>query len=68
MEGFHNKVLYIDVSRRSFAEEHINDEIYRDLLGGKGLGMHLLFYNARLGVEPRLKEVITDHYVACHRY
>ncbi|MBT9140688.1 MAG: putative oxidoreductase YdhV [Dehalococcoidia bacterium] len=52
MEGFHNKVLLIDLSRRSFEEEAIDDEIYIRLLGGKGLATHLLLQNTRAGVDP----------------
>jgi len=52
MEGFHNKVLHIDVSRRSFVEQNIDDEIYRQFLGGKGLGTYLLLNNTQSGLEP----------------
>ncbi len=48
MYGFHSKVLYIDVSKKSFEEEPIDDKVYRELLGGKGLGTHLLLNNTRL--------------------
>ncbi|MCK4331480.1 MAG: aldehyde ferredoxin oxidoreductase family protein, partial [Dehalococcoidia bacterium] len=52
MDGFHNKVLHIDVSQRSFEEEPIDDEVYGECLGGKGLGTYLLLNNLRAGVEP----------------
>lgn len=52
MEGFHNKVLHIDLSQRPFEEEPIDDEIYARLLGGKGLATHLLLQNSRAGVDP----------------
>ena len=52
MDGFHNKVLHIDVSQRSFEEEPIDDKVYADCLGGKGLGTYLLLNNLRAGVEP----------------
>jgi aldehyde:ferredoxin oxidoreductase len=52
MKGFHNVVLHIDLSRRSFEEEPINDSVYRQLLGGKGLGTHLLLNNTQAGVDP----------------
>ncbi len=52
MKGFHNRVLHIDLSRRSFREESIDDAIYQELLGGKGLGTHLLLKNTRAGVKP----------------
>ncbi len=52
MDGFHNKVLHIDVSQRSFEEEPIDDKVYAECLGGKGLGTYLLLNNTRAGVEP----------------
>ena len=52
MEGFHNKVLHINVGQRLFEEESIDDEIYRKLLGGKGLATHLLLGNTKAGVDP----------------
>jgi aldehyde:ferredoxin oxidoreductase len=52
MEGFHNKVLYVDLAKRSFEEESIGDEVYRAFLGGKGLGTYLLLNNTMAGVEP----------------
>ena len=56
MDGFHNKVLHIDVSQRSFEEEPIDDEVYGECLGGKGLGTYLLLNNLRAGVEPLSKD------------
>ncbi len=52
MYGFYNKVLHIDVSRRSFQEEDIGDDLLRGTLGGKGLGTHLLLRNTTAGVDP----------------
>ena len=52
MKGFHNVVLHIDVSQRAFEEEYIDDAVYREFLGGKGLGTHLLLKNTRAGVDP----------------
>ena len=52
MKGFHNKLLYIDLSQRSFAEESVDDAIYREFLGGKGLATHLLLKNTKAGVKP----------------
>ncbi|MDY7018736.1 MAG: aldehyde ferredoxin oxidoreductase family protein [Chloroflexota bacterium] len=52
MNGFHNKVLHVDVNQRSFIEESVGDEVYKMFLGGKGLGTHLLLNNTKAGVEP----------------
>ena len=52
MNGFHNKVLHIDLKRRSFEEESIDDAVYQRFLGGKGLGTYLLLKNNQAGVNP----------------
>lgn len=52
MDGFYNKVLHIDVSQRSFEEDPVDGEVYREFLGGKGLGTYLLLNNTRAGLEP----------------
>ena len=52
MDGFYNKVLHINLSKRSFEEESIGDEVYREYLGGKGLGTYLLLNNTKAGVDP----------------
>ena len=52
MKGFHNKVLHIDLSQMSFEEESIDDAIYREFLGGKGLATHLLLKDTKAGVKP----------------
>jgi len=52
MEGFHNKILHINLSQRSFKEEPIDDEVYSRLLGGKGLATHLLLNNTKAGLDP----------------
>ena len=52
MNGFHNKVLHIDLKQRSFEEESIDDAVYQQFLGGKGLGTYLLLKNNQAGVDP----------------
>jgi aldehyde:ferredoxin oxidoreductase len=51
VRGFHNKVLHIDLSQRSFEEQSIDDAIYREFLGGKGLATHLLLKNTKAGLK-----------------
>jgi len=52
MEGFHNRILHVNLSQRSFEEEPIDNEVYSELLGGKGLGTHLLLNNTKAGLDP----------------
>ena len=52
MFGFHNRLLAIDVKRRSFEIREISDEILSRTLGGKGLATHLLLRHNPPGVDP----------------
>jgi aldehyde:ferredoxin oxidoreductase len=52
MNGFHNKVLHINLTTRSFHEEPLGDEILGSYLGGKGLGTYLLLRNSKAGADP----------------
>jgi len=52
LKGFYNKVLHINLGKKSFEEESIDDEVYRKFLGGKGLATHLLLRSTKAGVEP----------------
>jgi aldehyde:ferredoxin oxidoreductase len=52
MYGFHNKILHVDVGQRSFKEEFVEDDIYRQFLGGKGLATYLLLKYLKPGIDP----------------
>jgi len=52
MDGFHNVVLHINLTQRSFEEEPIDDKVHKKLMGGKGLGAYLLLNNTKAGLDP----------------
>ncbi|MCD5414617.1 MAG: aldehyde ferredoxin oxidoreductase family protein [Clostridiales bacterium] len=52
MYGFHNKLLRIDLTKKSYKVEKIGDEVFRKFLGGKGLGSYLLLKENPKGVDP----------------
>lgn len=52
MQGFHGKLLKVDLNTESFAEMTIPEEVLRRYLGGKGLGTYLLTKNVPPGVDP----------------
>ena len=52
MHGFHNRLLRVDLSARTWAAEEISDNVLAGCLGGKGLATHLLLENAPPGVDP----------------
>ena len=51
MEGFFNKLLRIDLKTRTYIEEMVPDAVYKNSLGGKGLGIHLLLKENPPGVN-----------------
>lgn len=52
LKGFFNKILFIDLTLRSFKEESIPENVTRTFLGGKGLGSFLLRRYNPPGVDP----------------
>ena len=56
MKGFFNQILRINVSDQTFAVEQVPDNIYREYLGGKGLGTYLLLKNNPPRVDPLTPE------------
>jgi aldehyde:ferredoxin oxidoreductase len=56
MNGFFNKVVRINVKTKTSCMEQIEDEIYLQFLGGKGLGTHLLLNNSKAGIDPLSKD------------
>jgi aldehyde:ferredoxin oxidoreductase len=52
MHGFYGRILQVNLNDRSFAVEEIAEEVYINLLGGKGLGSFLLFRDNPPGIDP----------------
>lgn len=52
MLGFYNLLLNINVSQQHFELRILQDRIFLEKLGGKGLGIHLLLENNPPGVHP----------------
>lgn len=52
MKGFYGKLLRIDLTRKTHVEESIPDKVFRQYLGGKGLGSYLLLQNVKPGTDP----------------
>lgn len=52
MHGFYKKIVIIDLSNASYHIENIDDSVYRNYLGGKGLSTWLLNRLNPKGVEP----------------
>ncbi|MBW1741943.1 MAG: aldehyde ferredoxin oxidoreductase family protein [Deltaproteobacteria bacterium] len=52
MFGFYNRILFIDLTSRSFRVESPHVDILSGVLGGKGLASHLLLTLNPAGVNP----------------
>ncbi len=52
MHGFFNKVLGIDLSSRETRDEDVQERVYENLLGGKGLATRLLLDKNPAMVDP----------------
>ena len=52
MNGFHGRILFVDLSRRSFRVEGSDEKVLRQALGGKGLASYLLLSLNPPQVDP----------------
>jgi aldehyde:ferredoxin oxidoreductase len=52
MKGFFNKILKINLGKKTFQEETIMDSVLENFLGGKGLGISLLMKENPPGIDP----------------
>lgn len=52
MYSYYNKVLIIDVTQKTMDFKMLSDQLLETVLGGKGLGIHLLLENNPPGVNP----------------
>ncbi len=50
--GYIGKFLRVDLSSGGIKEEKISEEILRDFIGGRGLGVKILYDELRPGVDP----------------
>lgn len=51
-KGYMGKVLWVDLTERRSWEEALPEEVYRQFLGGYGLGVKLLYDRMAPGVDP----------------
>ncbi len=56
MDGFFGKLLRIDLTTRSTRVEAIEEQVFQDYLGGKGLGTYLLLQEIPGDVDPLAPE------------
>ncbi len=56
--GFFGKVLWVDLTEENFKEESLTEEIYRQYLGGYGLGVKLIYENMPAEIDPLSAESV----------
>src|SRR5215510_13450943 len=54
--GTHGKVLFVDLATKSHRVETIDETVYRDYLGGYGLGAWLMWKHFPAGTDPLAPE------------
>jgi aldehyde:ferredoxin oxidoreductase len=52
IKGYAGRVLEVDLSKRSFAFQPLDEEVARLYIGGKGYGTRLLFDTTEAGIDP----------------
>ena len=55
-KGFHGRVLFVDLAERTHRVEPIDAQVYRDFLGGYGLGAWLMWKHFPRGADPLAPE------------
>lgn len=51
-KGYNGKVLFVDLSSGSIEEESLPEQVYRDFIGGQGLGARILYERMKPKVDP----------------
>ncbi|MEW6622217.1 MAG: aldehyde ferredoxin oxidoreductase family protein [Bacillota bacterium] len=52
MCGYCGKILWVDLDAGSFKVENVSDHVYRQVLGGYGLGVKILLEKQPQGIDP----------------
>ena len=52
LKGYAGRVLEIDLSKRSFVFQPLDEEIARLYIGGKGYGTRMLYDRTEAGIDP----------------
>jgi aldehyde:ferredoxin oxidoreductase len=50
--GYADKILFVDLSRGEIRQETPEESLYRDFIGGYGIGARVLYDHQRGGVDP----------------
>lgn len=50
--GYAGRLLFVDLTRGSIAEERLPEKVYRAFIGGYGLGIRILYERMKPGADP----------------
>ena len=50
--GYMGKILFVNLSTGEIKAETPDDKLYRDFLGGHGIGSRVLYSRQKAGVDP----------------
>ncbi len=50
--GYMGKILFVNLSTRRIREETLEENLYRDFIGGYGIGARILYSRQKSGVDP----------------
>ena len=50
--GYTGKVLFVDLSTGTIKDESLDERVYRDFIGGYGLGARILYNRQKAGADP----------------
>jgi aldehyde:ferredoxin oxidoreductase len=56
--GYMGKILWVDISKESYKDESIPEEIYRQYIGGYGLAAKIIYDNMPIKADPLGPEAI----------
>jgi aldehyde:ferredoxin oxidoreductase len=59
------KVLFVDLTEGKLKEEKLDESVYRDFVGGNGLGVRVLYEKMKAGVEALGPENIVGFVTGC---
>ena len=51
LDCYSGRVLWIDLTSESTREENLDSSIYENFIGGKGLGVYLLYRELEAGID-----------------
>ena len=58
LKGINGRLLFVDLSQQKMWDEEIDEETYREYMGGYGVGVKILYERMKPGVDPLGEENI----------